>query len=442
MKFPLVGDIASTSVVRISIHETLNRAIDMMLESNHRNVVVVGDRDFYILTILDILSIQALKLPLETVLHDISLTKIPVVQKDKNVLETLDFLNSSVEYICVVNRNASLYGILTHTDITSNIDPDTLMENFRLQDFLKLGKRMKWVSKNEKTSTLLEDMINNAFDNVVVVEDAKPIGILTTKDIMSLIKNKSDLSEPISSYMSFPVDTITREQSIKDALKFLKEKGYKRVIVVDEHKRLSGVISQKELISLTYTQWANLMKEYQSELHEINTMLQNQNREYEIIASTDSLTGLYNRHKFSQLYLSAYKTMIQRQNKIAIILLDIDFFKKVNDTFGHNIGDVVLKQVANILLQTLRNVDIVCRWGGEEFVLLIPTANLTQAEHIAQKVRKAIELLELERVGGVTASFGVTEVHEREDMSEVINRADRALYIAKDAGRNCVRVLA
>lgn len=184
MKFPKVGDIATTSIVSIDIKCSFMQAMNKMLENEHRNIVVSDLDKYYMLNIIDILNIQA-KLETEDIqLCDLELSKIPLIKKDRNVLETLEYLNNPIEYICVINEDNSLYGLITHTDITSNIDPDTLMDNYRLQDFLKLGRRMKWIKKDEIISSLLKDMVNNAYDNVIIVDDLKPIGIFTTKDIM------------------------------------------------------------------------------------------------------------------------------------------------------------------------------------------------------------------------------------------------------------------
>ena len=439
MKFPNIGDIATTSVVSIDIKSTFNEAINKMLENEHRNIIVIDINNFYIMSIIDILNIQAKDVDMDISLSELELSKIPTINKNKNILDTLEYLNNSIEYICVINEDNTLHGLVTHTDITSNIDPDTLMDNYRLQDFLKLGRRMKWVTKHEIIESLLQDMVNNFYDNVVVVEDLKPIGIFTTKDIMRLIKNKVDLNVEIEKHMSSPVDSIHKNSSVREALTFIKSRHYKRVIVIDDDGSLSGIISQKELITITYSKWAILMKEYQDELSEINLMLQNQNVEYENIASTDALTGLYNRHKFSQLYLSSYTSMVQRHNDMSLILLDIDNFKKVNDLYGHNAGDKTLVQVSHTLLKTLRNVDVVCRWGGEEFLIMLPTADMEHASSIAQKLRRAIEELTIDIVGSITSSFGVSQVREGEDMQDVIDRADKALYLAKDSGRNCVK---
>ena len=440
MKFPLISDIASTSVEYIDIKNSAVDALNMMLKCNHRNVVVIDGDDFRLLTAADVLKIQKEYPSLNVQLSDLDLAKIPLISKDKNILDTLDYLNNTIEYICVVNPDATLYGLVTHTDITSNIDPDTLMDNYTLNDFLKTSRRMKWVKKELATSELFEDMINKKFDNVLVVEDMKPVGILTTKDILRLIKNKNDLKLTVGEYMSTPVDAIHENSSIKEALEFVNKKHYKRVVIVDDEGSLSGVITQKELISLSYARWAALIKDHQAELSEMNNILENKNKEYETMASTDPLTGLYNRFKFSELYLSEYTVMIQRHNDMSIILLDIDFFKSINDTYGHNIGDQVLIQISHALLRTLRSVDIVCRWGGEEFIVLLPTASLDNAVYLAEKLRVYIEGLEIDLVGKLTASFGVSQVKEGDEMKDVIDRADKALYLAKNSGKNCVKM--
>ena len=439
MKFPLVKDIASTSVILISIRCSVKEALDLMLQENHRNAIVVDGDLFRILTVIDILNLRKDKQNINTKLVNLNLSKIPTIDKHKNVLDTIEYLNNSVEHICILNEDKTLYGLITHTDIISNIDPDTLMDNYRLASFLKYGRRMKLVSQDIQTYKLLEEMINETNDNVIIVEDLKPIGVLTTKDIMKILNNDSDLSLSVSNYMSSPVDTINKNSSIKEALSFLKQKHYKRVIVVEDNGNVYGVVSQKELISLSYSRWTLLMKEHQEELNEINAILENKNKEFETLASTDSLTGLYNRYKFSELYISSYTSMIQRHNKMSLILLDIDFFKKVNDNYGHNMGDQVLIQISHTLLRTLRNIDIICRWGGEEFVAILPTAPLEIANVITEKIRKSIEDLDIDIVGKVTASFGIAEVKEGESMEDVVDRADKALYLAKDSGRNCIK---
>jgi diguanylate cyclase (GGDEF)-like protein len=439
MRFPTIGEIATTNVISIERDKSVADAIKVMFENEHRNLIVIDGTLFYILTVADILNIKVQNIDLNTPLRDLDLLTVQTIHKDKNILQIVDYLNCELEYICVVNDDFSLYGLITHTDITSSIDPDTLMDNFCLQDFLKLSRRARWIKKDMKTSDLLQEMIKNQYESVIIVERSKPIGIFTTKDVIRIIKHDQDLELPVSCYMSSPVDTISKDCSVKEALEFIKEKHYKRVVVVDEYGGMSGIVTQKELISLSYSRWAMLMKEHHEELTQINASLLHKNKKYEVMASTDSLTGLYNRRKFSELYSSSQVTMEQRDNEMALIILDIDYFKKINDTFGHSIGDGVLIQISHALLKNLRNIDIVCRWGGEEFVVLLPAVDVKHAIFLAEKLRESIEILEIDMVGKVTASFGVTQVNMGDELEVVIERADKALYEAKTSGRNCVR---
>ena len=439
MKFPLLKDIATTSVVYVDITISISKAIDKMIENSHRSVLVKDGNIFRILRVLDILHIQKEGVSLSLPLSKLSLPLVPMVSKNKNVLDTLEYLSHPIECLCIVDDSNALYGIITHTDITSNIDPDTLMDNYRVEDFLKIGSRVKKADKEEITSKVLSEMFEMKFDHVVIVQKNRPIGILTTRDVMMLIKSNQDLSNPLKSFMSTPVESINKKASIKEAITFIKSKHFKRAVVVDEHDEFFGVISQNELISLTYSKWAELMKEYQTELSEINHMLESKSREFEALASTDPLTGLYNRYKFTELYLSTYTTMVQRRSTMSIMLLDIDFFKNVNDTYGHNVGDQVLIQVSHALLKILRNIDIICRWGGEEFLVLLPSASLQNTIQLANKVREYIENLNIDHIKSLTVSLGVSEVHIGDDMQEAVERVDKALYLAKESGRNCVR---
>ncbi|WP_304544349.1 diguanylate cyclase [Sulfurimonas microaerophilic] len=438
MKFPSAGDIASTQVVSIDISEPISKAIDMMIESDHRDIIVQDYDLFYVLTAIEVLKLRESTIKLTDPISHLTLKRTPAVKKDTNVLNLLRFLDELTEYICVVNDDKTIYGLITHTDITSNIDPEIIMDNYTIEDFLRLTRRVRWIDKEMSTTDVLSHMYTGENDSVIVVEGQKPIGILTTKDVVQLIKHNADLELPIKTYMNSPVDCVHKRTSVREALEFVKQKHYKRLIVTDDEGKLTGIITQKELILLTYNRWALVMKEHQEELQEINSILKAQNQEYELLASIDPLTKLYNRYKFKQLFNSSLETMLQRAGVMSLVLLDIDFFKKVNDQYGHNVGDDVLRKISELLKNETREVDIVCRWGGEEFIILFPTVDLEQACSIAEKIRGKIEQLQIDVVGQVTASFGIAEVSQKVFLEDVVAKADDALYKAKSAGRNKV----
>lgn len=152
----------------------------------------------------------------------------------------------------------------------------------------------------------------------------------------------------------------------------------------------------------------------------------------------DGLTKVYNRNIFEHLLVPGTKQFIpELGDEIGIIMIDIDLFKAVNDTFGHEAGDEILKQVANTIQNVLRRTDVVVRWGGEEFVVVLPRCPMEKALYIAEIIRKNVEETDYQ-ICRVTISLGVV-AYDGADYLTSIGEADKYLYQAKQAGRNCVR---
>lgn len=174
------------------------------------------------------------------------------------------------------------------------------------------------------------------------------------------------------------------------------------------------------------------------ELRQTQTQLLAQNRQLERLSITDQLTGLYNRLQLDRT-LEEERLRHQRYaSNVCVLLLDIDHFKSINDTFGHLVGDQVLAKIALILQSHVREVDVVGRWGGEEFLVICRETALEGALLLAEKLRAAVQAHEFEQVGTRSVSLGVAMLRQSETVAHTIARADKALYRAKDAGRNRV----
>jgi diguanylate cyclase (GGDEF)-like protein len=145
-------------------------------------------------------------------------------------------------------------------------------------------------------------------------------------------------------------------------------------------------------------------------------------------AYNDSLTEVLNRH--------GCKAKIKSLKKYSLLIIDIDHFKKINDTYGHDIGDEILKEIANVVRKVIRKSDIFCRWGGEEFVIILPDTNIKDAKKVAEKIRNIIAHSEFTKGLKVTVSIGVSE--KIEDFETTFKQADINLYKAKQSGRNRV----
>jgi len=154
----------------------------------------------------------------------------------------------------------------------------------------------------------------------------------------------------------------------------------------------------------------------------------------------DTLTKIYNRTKFDEVLLYESKRSVRYETDLSLIICDIDHFKKVNDTYGHLVGDKILKNIAKEVKHKIRDTDIFARWGGEEFVLLMPETNLEDAKIVAEQLKDSLAHLEHEKAGAVTCSFGITS-HITTDTPEIfLGRADSLLYKAKQNGRNRIEV--
>ena len=173
-----------------------------------------------------------------------------------------------------------------------------------------------------------------------------------------------------------------------------------------------------------------------------NEALQEQNQLLETLAVTDSLTGVYNRKKLDDILADQFARFRRNQRPFAVLMLDLDNFKSINDNFGHVAGDSVLAYVAAILKQSVRNVDYVARYGGEEFVIVLVETALDAALEIAERIRAEVEVPHFgvtNQLIAVTVSLGVTHSRDGDSPEEALARADRALYKAKRAGRNQVK---
>jgi len=183
----------------------------------------------------------------------------------------------------------------------------------------------------------------------------------------------------------------------------------------------------KELMTLNYG-LENIVKERTAELNEAYEKM-------EKIALTDTLTGIYNRYYFNSA-LQNEISRAKRYESFSLLMFDIDHFKAVNDTYGHNVGDIVLRMIAERVKSCLRESDIFARVGGEEFMVILPRTTLEAANEVGERIRSTIEMHTFDGIGKITVSLGLVTYRNDESFAEIIKRVDTALYKAKNNGRN------
>lgn len=282
-------------------------------------------------------------------------------------------------------------------------------------------------------------LILDAQDNIVMVSDGVTIThvnkrfldffqqasledfLSTNQCIRTYFKNENNFfhQEMVEKGESW-IDTLKKLPEIQRVVKLENKEGEDRIFTVNIHKYDND--EQYYVISLTditqIKQKSNLL-EYQ--------------------ANHDQLTGLYNRQKFHNVFTKEIRRSRRYSSPLSLILFDIDNFKSINDTFGHAAGDEILKGVASFAAVNLRETDTIVRWGGEEFIALLPETAIETACDVAEKLREGIEQLEFDTIKKqITVSFGVSMLREDDSESSFIDRADEALYNAKKSGKNKV----
>jgi len=217
---------------------------------------------------------------------------------------------------------------------------------------------------------------------------------------------------------------------------------------LDNHELIISAVMRASAASRLERENANLLDQVSTShamLRDANNRLRELNDELMVQATTDSLTQIHNRRHID----NALDYEVSRRNRypdpFSLVMIDIDWFKEFNDEHGHEGGDVALKSVSRILKLCVRNTDVIGRFGGEEFVVILPKTHPANAKIFAERMRAALEANRIEyrdKSCQITASFGVTGVdadYGETSASELLGAADRALYAAKHAGRNCVK---
>lgn len=174
------------------------------------------------------------------------------------------------------------------------------------------------------------------------------------------------------------------------------------------------------------------------EVGDLAAQLNESLKRVEHLAVTDSLTNTYNRRKFDETIVQEHRRAKRGKTPFSLIMLDIDHFKQVNDKFGHSTGDLVLKQLCHLIRDLIRQGDLLIRWGGEEFLILLPNTLIEAAGPFAERIRVEVEREHFVNVGPITISLGVAQLREGDSTDTLLRRVDNALYRAKQEGRNRV----
>jgi diguanylate cyclase (GGDEF)-like protein len=294
-----------------------------------------------------------------------------------------------------------------------------------------MAKDVLTANKEEGVISLLERLNKHRIGAVVVInKENMPIGIITERDIIhALVSYREELfNKQAQDIMSAPVLTLDPEQDIDSAAILMTLNGIRRIPITRDNK-LVGLITYRDLTNA-------LRKSYFS-LEEKAEMLQD-------MANKDPLTGLFNKRFINEELKRQFDSAVESGTSMTVIMIDIDHFKKVNDTYGHQCGDYVLKTLAVIFQTKSREINIVGRYGGEEFIVIGPISEYKSSLFFAERLREAVEEAVFNWDGvdfHITISAGICVWNRSiKDSKTMVKFADEALYEAKNNGRNQVVV--
>ncbi len=325
------------------------------------------------------------------------------------------------------------------------------------------------VEEEESLVEAVQKMAEKRIGAILITNNGALQGIFTERDLLRLFSGNTEeafrkyLDQPISKFMTSSPIYAQSTDEYNDVYNKMKAHNVRHIPILDNNK-VVGIVSMRDLLRFYQNQLEAAFNEARQENENLKKLvavsdeqriavLLKEIQKYKELSLTDHLTGLFNKRYF-QTRLVEEVTRARRANfDLSLIFCDIDFFKRINDRFGHHRGDEVLRTTARLLsgaideldiISRLRKSDIIARYGGEEFVIILPETGRQGATAAAERLRKVVEeytfLLDGENVR-ITMSFGVAGLTANNgDHTEIIKNADMAMYKAKNNGRNQVVV--
>lgn len=376
----------------------------------------------------------------DIILTDVTMPKLNGIEMSKKIKE----LDEHVPIIVVSAHGEAKYLLEA---IECGISHYLLKPIEKVKLYSMLEKQAKAICmdrENEKKNKMLQNIIN-VQKNICFVTDFKKVlfpnnsflDFFCLEDVELFEKkfeNILDMFEPLNGYLN---KTQIEEYKTKSA----EELGNEFYLLYDsteETKRVVIIVDKTFTPRSFYISISKIEENiFLITLTDITEMtiekVDTQKKAY-----TDKLTGLANRNKMVEFFEAEVLRTQRYENRLSIAILDIDFFKKFNDTYGHLVGDEVLVMLSQNLQSNVRSTDMVARWGGEEFVIIFVETAIDDAVATANILRQRVESINHPVAGKITVSFGVTEYEKEDTLDSLFERCDQALYKAKENGRNRV----
>ncbi len=268
-------------------------------------------------------------------------------------------------------------------------------------------------------------MTKNRISCVVVRKGNKPVGVLSERSIVRWFTNTKKVNSLVKEAMRNPAVCIEPQKTVMESLSLIRENHIRRLVITQKGE-IVGLVTQSDLLEAT----VRLLSQTEAK-----------KEEYKTIAQKDSLTALFSRNYFETVFRRELEKVKRYGGLLSVVIFDLDNFKEINDTLGHSAGDKTLEKVGKIIDSFSRGADVVARYGGDEFIVLLPGVGTRGTKVYAERVRKKIEEYFQEKPVKLTISAGICKWTPKTNTARrMVEKAGRLLYTAKKRGKNRVQV--
>jgi diguanylate cyclase (GGDEF)-like protein len=454
-----VETIIQSDIVTLTPDTSVSSAIELMVSSNHTYVLIVSKKQLLgIFTERDVTRGIASQRQLDQLTLQDVMTKSPrtvTLEESQNIFDiSQQFLQHRIRHLPVVDQQQRLIGVITPQSLRRQFRPEYLLRYIRVSEVMATN-----VLRGRPEDMLLasiQSMAQRKVSCIVITDPITefPIGIITERDISRLHAQSIDLAAvPVGDVMTHPLRTMQPEDSLWVVHEQMQAIKVRRLVISYPTGELAGIVTQTQMLKMmdpveiyqVMGQMQATIDRQVGDLQRLNRELATSNRELESLATIDELTQVSNRRYFNLSLRNIWRRLSYGNSAVAMLLVDVDHFKRYNDAYGHIAGDRCLLEIAQVLQGMVRqSYDLLARYGGEEFVIILPDTDLAGAARLAQSMVARITQHRIPHTDSptsdwVTVSIGACALRPSRGYAAefLIQCTDQALYQAKANGRNC-----
>ncbi|MDD3466056.1 MAG: diguanylate cyclase [Campylobacterales bacterium] len=276
MEFKNVLEIATKQITSVGRQDSILKATEVMIQNNLRNVLIVdeGTKEYGIITVNDITDFIVRGVDFSSTIESVGYKIVKQIHKNSNALEASFLIREDITYLCVVDDDKNLLGVVSMSNIISAIDTELVVNDIKLGHII--GKTKAKVAKpTDLLSAVFHKVNATPTEAVVIINDHHlPIGIITKRDIVKLIVKEMDMSLPVKDFMVSPLVTVDENTTVKEALELMSKKKFKRLIVLEKSGELMGVVTREEMMDIVYNKWSQIVREKECELQKLSKTLE------------------------------------------------------------------------------------------------------------------------------------------------------------------------